>query len=107
MSASENAKQSYILTEQRCNELQQRKKQLAQRSDTVNSKAATCFSYIPTTLTNALPWTMDKGYGNLAASIGSTMKSYTSSTLIVFNSSKGSIFLECFRLPVSLTAGRL
>ena len=41
---------------------------------------------------------MDKGYGNLAASIGSTMKSYTSSTLIVFNSSKGSIFLECFRL---------
>ena len=50
---------------------------------------------------------MDKGYGNLAASIGSTMKSYTSTTLIVFNSSKGYIFLECFRLPVSLTAGRL
>ena len=50
---------------------------------------------------------MDKGYGHLAASIGSTMKSYTSTTLIVFNSSKGSIFLECFRLPVSLTVGRL
>ena len=105
MSASENAKQSYILTEQRCSELQQRKNQLAQRSDVVNSKAATCFSYIPTMLTNALPWTMDKGYGNLAASIGLTMKSYTSTTLIVFNSSKGSISLECFRLPLSL--GRL
>ena len=55
MSASESAKQSYILTEQRCNELQQRKNQLVQRSDMVNSKAATCFSYIPTMLTNALP----------------------------------------------------
>ena len=51
--------------------------------------------------------TMDKGYGNLAASIGSTVKPYTSTTLIVFNSLKGSIFLECFRLPVSLTVGRL
>ena len=55
MSASESAKQSYIRTEQRCNELQQRKNQLVQRSDMVNSKAATCFSYIPTMLTNALP----------------------------------------------------
>ena len=44
---------------------------------------------------------MDKGYGNLAASIGSTVKPYTSTTLIVFNSSKGSISLECFRLPMS------
>ena len=55
MSASESAKQSYILTDQRCSELQQRKNQLAQRSDVVNSKATTCFSYIPTMLTNALP----------------------------------------------------
>ena len=39
MSASENAKQSYILTEQKCSELQQRKNQLAQRYDEVNSKA--------------------------------------------------------------------
>ena len=38
---------------------------------------------------------MDKGYGNLAASIGLTVKSYTSTILIVFNSLKGSIFLEC------------
>ena len=64
MSASESAKQSYSLTEQRCSELQQRKNQLAQRSDVVNSKATTCFSYIPTMLTNALPgaqWIRDMG----------------------------------------------
>ena len=64
MSASESSKQSCILTEQRCSELQQRKNQLAQRSDVVNSKATTCFSYIPTTLTNALPgaqWIRDMG----------------------------------------------
>ena len=62
--ASESTKQSYILTEQRCNGSQQRKNQLAQRSDVVNSKAATCFSYIPTTLTNACPgaqWISDMG----------------------------------------------
>ena len=64
MSASESIKQSYILTEQRCSELQQRKNQLAQRSDVVNSKATTYFSYIPTMLTNALPgaqWIRDMG----------------------------------------------
>ena len=64
MSASESDKQSYILTEQRYSELQQRKNQLAQRSDVVNCKAATCFSYIPTMLTNALPgakWVRDMG----------------------------------------------
>ena len=40
------------------------KNQLAQRSDVVNSKAVTCFSYIPTVLTNALPgvqWIRDMG----------------------------------------------
>ena len=64
MSASESAKQSYILTEQRCSKLQQRKNQLAQSSDVVNSKAATCFSYIATVLTNALQsaqWIRDMG----------------------------------------------
>ena len=64
MSASESIKQSYILTEQRCSELQQRKNQLAQRSDVVNFKAVFCFSYIPTMLTNALPgaqWIRDMG----------------------------------------------
>ena len=44
MSPSESIKQSYILTEQRCSELQQRKNQLAQRPDMVNSKAIACFS---------------------------------------------------------------
>ena len=50
--------------EQRCSELQQRKNQLAQRSGVVNSKAATCFSYIPTMLTNEIPgtqWIRDMG----------------------------------------------
>ena len=64
MSASESTKQSYILTEQRCSELQERNNQLAQRSDVVNTKATTCFSYIPTTLTNAFPgaqWIRDMG----------------------------------------------
>ena len=64
MSASESTKQSYILTEQRCSELQERKNQLAQRSDVVNSKATTCFSYIPTMLTTAVPgaqWIRDMG----------------------------------------------
>ena len=64
MSASESAKQSYILIEQRCIKLQQRKNQSAQRSDMVNFKAAACFSYIPTMLTNALPgaqWIRDMG----------------------------------------------
>ena len=64
MSASESTKQSYILTEQRCSELQERKNQLAQGSDVVNSKATTCFSYIPTMLTTALPgaqWIRDMG----------------------------------------------
>ena len=67
MSASESAKQSYILREQRCSELQERKNQLAQRSDVVNSKATTCFSYIPTMLTNALPgaqWIRDMELGS-------------------------------------------
>ena len=44
---------------------------------------------------------------NLAASIGSTMKHLTSSILIIFNSSKGSTFLECFKNPVPLAVGRL
>ena len=42
-------------------------------------------------------------YENLAASICSTMKLSTSITLIIFSSSKGSIFLESFKLPMPLT----
>ena len=51
--------------EQRWSVLQQQKKNLlAQRSDVVNTKATTCFSYIPIILTNALPgtqWIRDMG----------------------------------------------
>ena len=49
--------------EQRCSGLQQQKKNLlAQRSDVVNTKATTCFSYIPTTVTIAgAQWIRDMG----------------------------------------------
>ena len=50
---------------------------------------------------------MGKGYGNLAASIGSTMKSFTSSILIILNASKGSILFEYLKLPMPLMVGRL
>ena len=49
----------------------------------------------------------NKRYENSVASIGSTVKPLTSSILIIFNSSKGSTFLECFKLPVPLKVGRL
>ena len=64
MSTSESIKQSYIFTKQRCSELQQRKNQLAQKSDVLSFKATILFSYIPTMLTNALPgaqWIRDMG----------------------------------------------
>ena len=64
MSASESIKQSYIFKKQRCSKLQQRKNQLAQKSDMVNFKATILFSYIPTILTKALPgaqWIRDMG----------------------------------------------
>ena len=48
-------KQSYILMEQRCSVLQQRKNILTQGSYVVHSKATACFSCIPTILANALP----------------------------------------------------
>ena len=50
--------------EQRCSELQQRKNSLAQKSDVVNFKAISYFSYIPAMLTNAIPgaqWIRDMG----------------------------------------------
>ena len=54
MSASESIKVTF-LTEQRCSKLQQRKNQLAQKSDVVNFKATILFSCFPTMLTNTLP----------------------------------------------------
>ena len=62
MSASESIKQSYIFRKQRCSKLQQRKNQLAQKSDVVSFKATLVFSYILTMLTNVLPgvqWVRD------------------------------------------------
>ena len=56
-------KQRYILMEQRCSGLQQRKNLLTQGSYVANAKATACFSYILTILTNALPgahWVRDK-----------------------------------------------
>ena len=48
-----------------------------------------------------------RGCGNLAASIGSSMKSFTSFILIVSNSLRGSKLFEYLKLPVPLEAGRL
>ena len=75
-------------------------KYLTQRSNVGDARATTCFFYIPTISTN-------KRYENLAASIGSTMKPLTSSILMIVHSSKGSTFLECFKLPVPLAVGGL
>ena len=64
MSVSESIKQSYIFMKQRCSKLQQRKNQLAQKSDVVSFKATLVFSYILTMLTNVLPgvqWIRDMG----------------------------------------------
>ena len=64
MSASESIKQSYIFKKQRCSKLQQRKNQLAQKSDVVSFKATLVFSYILITLTNVLSgaqWIRDTG----------------------------------------------
>ena len=63
MSASESIKQSYIFMQQ-CGQLQQRKNQLAQKSDVVSFKGTLVFSYILTMLTNVLPgaqWIRDMG----------------------------------------------
>ena len=53
---------------------------------------------------------MDKGYGNLAASIGSTMKPFTSTILIIFHPLKDSMLIKTFRmfwLPVPFKVGEL
>ena len=53
---------------------------------------------------------MDKGYGNLAASIGPTMKPFTSTILIIFHPLKDSMLIRTFRmfwLPVPFKVGEL
>ena len=75
-----------------------KKELINSRSNVANAKATTCFSYILTICTPR--HTIDKGYGNLAASIGSTMKPFISIILIkLFHPSKGSTFLECLGFP--------
>ena len=48
-----------------------------------------------------------RGCGNLAASVGSSMKSFTSFILTVSNSLRGSKLFEYFKHPMPLKAGRL
>ena len=53
---------------------------------------------------------MDKGYGNLAASIGPIMKPFTNTILVIFHPSKGSMLIRTFRilrLPLPFIAGEL
>ena len=65
-------------------------KYLTQRSNVADARANTCFFYIPTISTN-------KVYENLEANTGSTRKPLTSPIPRIFNSSKSSTFIECFR----------
>ena len=53
---------------------------------------------------------MDKGHGHLAASIGSTMKPFTSTTLILSHPLKDFMLIRTFRmlwLPVPFKVGEL
>ena len=53
---------------------------------------------------------MDKGYVNLAASIGPIMKLFTNTILIIFHLSKDSMLIRTFRmlrLPVPFMVGEL
>ena len=82
MSSSESIRQSYIFMKQRCSKLQSRKNQLAQKSDAVSFKATILFFLHSNYVNKCTPrCTVNKRYGNLATSIGSTVKSYTSTTL--------------------------
>ena len=65
-------------------------KYLTQRSNVADARANTCFFYISTISTN-------KVYENLEANTGSTRKPLTSPIPRIFNSSKSSTFIECFR----------
>lgn len=52
---------------------------------------------------------MGKGYGNLAASIGSAMKPFTGTVLMIFHPLKGSVPIRTFRMfrfPVPFMVGK-
>ena len=78
---------------------------LPQGSKVVNTKATTYFFYIPTTLINTHSRIQYRGCKNLATSIGSSMKSFTSFILTVSNSLRGSKLFEYLKLPVPLGRG--
>ena len=65
------------------------------------------FLYIPNILINTYSRIQYRGHENLAASIGPSMKSFTSFILTVSNSLRGSKLFEYLKLPVPLKAGRL
>ena len=53
---------------------------------------------------------MDKGYRNLAASIGPIMKPFTSTILMIFHPLKDSMLIRTFRmlsLPMPFMVGKL
>ena len=53
---------------------------------------------------------MDKGYRNLATSIGQIMKPFTNTILIIFHPLKDSMLIRTFRmfrLPVPFMVGKL
>ena len=63
--------QSYIFYGAKIQQVTAKKELINSKSNVVNAKAITCFSYILTLCTPRN--TMDKGCENLAVSIGSTM----------------------------------
>ena len=72
-----------------------------------STKVTTYFFYISTIFINTHSRIQYRGCGNLAASIGSSMKSFTSFILTVYNSLRGFKLFEYLKLPVPLEAGRL
>ena len=80
---------------------------LPKGSKVANTKATTYFFYIPIILITTRSRIQFRGCENLAASIGSSMKSFTSLILTVSNSLRGSKLFDYLKLPVPLEAGRL
>ena len=84
-----------------------RKEFITSRSKVVNTKATTYFFYIPTILINIFPgtqWVRDMELGSKHWLNNEILHQFYSNN---FNSLKGSIFLECFKLPMPLVVGRL
>ena len=79
-----------------------KKNLLAQRSDVVNIKATTCFSYIPTILTNVLTgtqWIRDIEIGSKQWLNNETLHQYYFNK--TFSPLEGFYIFRMLRLPVS------